>query len=78
MINCLKGLLLKSELNMKKTITLLSAAVIALSVCNAAQADSKIQNGAKKVGSAVAWPFKKMGQGLKAMGHGMKKMVGKG
>jgi hypothetical protein len=46
---------------------------------NAAQAeDSKVKEAGKKVGSAIVWPFKKLGQGLKAMGNGAKKMVGKG
>ncbi len=31
----------------------------------------------KKMGNAIVWPFKKMGQGLKAMGNGAKKLVGK-
>jgi putative cell wall-binding protein len=64
---------------MKKYLTLLSASIVLLSSANAAfAADNKMQEGAKKVGSAIVWPFKKMGQGLKAMGNGMKKMVGKG
>lgn len=63
---------------MKNLVTLLSAAVVVLSASNSAfAADNKLQDGMKKVGSAVVWPFKKMGQGLKAMGNGMKKMVGK-
>jgi hypothetical protein len=62
---------------MKKVMTLLAASVVVLSACTAAHADNKVQDGAKKVGSAIVWPFKKMGQGLKAMGNGMKHMVGK-
>lgn len=39
--------------------------------------DNVVVKGAKKAGSAIVWPFKKLGQGLKAMGSGAKKMVGK-
>ncbi len=46
---------------------------------SAAQAeDSKIKEAGKKVGAAIVWPFKAVGKGLKAMGNGAKKMVGKG
>ncbi len=63
---------------MKKLMTLLASCVVVVSACNAASAaDNKLQTGMKKVGTAVVWPFKKVGQGLKAMGNGMKKMVGK-
>ncbi len=66
---------------MKIQATLLSAAllVLVMGVGNAASAeDCKIKEGAKKVGTAMVWPFKAMGKGLKAMGNGAKKMVGKG
>ncbi len=29
----------------------------------------KMKNGAKSVGHAMAWPFKKMGAGMKAIGN---------
>lgn len=64
---------------MKKNFALGLAVALAVSSASAASAeDSKIKAGAKKVGGAIAWPFKKVGQGLKAMGNGAKKMVGKG
>lgn len=36
--------------------------------------DNKLVAGVKKVGSAIVWPFKKVGQGFKAVG---KKLSGK-
>ena len=63
---------------MKKQLTLLTIAVVLVSAGSAASAaDSKLKNGAKKVGAAIVWPFKEVGKGLKAMGNGMKHMVGK-
>jgi len=64
---------------MKTIMSLLSVAVVIASCCNSASAeDSKLKTGVKKVGTAIVWPFKKVGQGLVAMGHGAKKLVGKG
>lgn len=64
---------------MKIYMTMLSAALVVLCSCNTASAaDNAMTNGAKKVGAAIVWPFKQVGKGLKAMGNGMKKMVGKG
>ena len=62
---------------MKKSVALLSLlSVLAISASNgsAMAADNKVVAGAKKVGSAIAWPFKKVGAGLKAVG---KKISGK-
>lgn len=62
---------------MKKSLAL--ALIVVATTASAASADgAKIMDGAKagakKVGNAVVWPFKKMGQGMKAVG---KKMTGK-
>ena len=60
---------------MKKFLRLSVILLIALnSMGTAALADdNKVVAGAKKVGSAVVWPFKRIGQGLKALG---KKITG--
>lgn len=64
---------------MKKSLAIGLMIAICSFTASAAQAeDSKIKTAGKKVGTAIVWPFKKMGQGLKAMGNGAKKMVGKG
>jgi hypothetical protein len=62
---------------MKKSLAL--AIIVVATTAGAASADGgKIvegaKNGAKKVGHAVAWPFKKAGAGMKAVG---KKITGK-
>lgn len=62
---------------MKKSLAL--AVIIAATTAGAANADAaKIvdgaKTGAKKVGHAIVWPFKKVGQGMKAVG---KKVTGK-
>jgi hypothetical protein len=61
---------------MKKSLalTLLSVLAITASAGAAQAADNKLKDGAKKVGSAIVWPFKKMGEGIKAVG---KKISGK-
>lgn len=61
---------------MKKSLalTLLSVLAISASTGTAMADDNKVVAGAKKVGSAIVWPFKKLGQGLKAVG---KKVSGK-
>jgi D-arabinose 5-phosphate isomerase GutQ len=67
------------EYHMKKSLAVGLMIAICTFTATAAQAeDNKIQAAGKKVGNAIVWPFKKMGQGLKAMGNGAKKMVGKG
>ncbi len=64
---------------MKKSLAVgLMIAICSFTVSAAQAEDSKIKTAGKKVGNAIVWPFKKMGQGLKAMGNGAKKMVGKG
>lgn len=64
---------------MKKNFALGLAVMLAVASASAAQAeDSKIKAAGKKVGGAIVWPFKKLGQGMKAMGNGAKKLVGKG
>ncbi len=63
---------------MKKFVTLLSlAAVMTCTAQSGAYADNMLTTGAKKVGTAVVWPFKKLGQGLKWCGNGIKHMFGK-
>lgn len=61
---------------MKKSVALSVLAVLLMSasvgVANAA--DNKVVAGAKKVGVAIVWPFKKVGEGMKAVG---KKITGK-
>lgn len=58
---------------MKKYAALLLALAVASTTFVPAQAadDSAVQ----KAGKAIVWPFKKMGQGLKAVGNGAKKLV---
>lgn len=64
---------------MKVLMTLLSAAVVIMCSCNSVSAaDNAFTNGMKKVGTAIVWPFKQVGKGLKAMGNGAKRLVGKG
>ncbi|HIA51820.1 MAG TPA: hypothetical protein EYN91_06985 [Candidatus Melainabacteria bacterium] len=64
---------------MKKSLAVGLMIAICSFTATAAQAeDSKIKEAGKKVGSAIVWPFKAVGKGLKAMGNGAKKMVGKG
>jgi hypothetical protein len=62
---------------MNKSLAL--ALIVVATTAGVASADGgKIvdgaKSGAKKVGHAVVWPFKKMGQGMKAVG---KKVTGK-
>jgi hypothetical protein len=61
---------------MKKYLPLCVIAIIAANGMGspAWADDNKIVTGMKKVGSAIVWPFKKVGQGLKAVG---KKLTGK-
>jgi hypothetical protein len=66
---------------MKKSlaIALVSAFVMtagagAMAANTTSTSDNKFVAGAKKVGAGVAWPFKKVGQGMKAVGH---KITGK-
>ena len=60
---------------MKRVLSVLLVAGIFFACANSASAeDNKVKAGAKKVGSAIVWPFKKMGQGMKAMGETPKKM----
>lgn len=61
---------------MKKSIALAAMAVIVFSasVGAANAADNKVVAGAKKIGVAIVWPFKKVGEGMKAVG---KKVTGK-
>ncbi|HEY9783841.1 MAG TPA: hypothetical protein V6D17_00475 [Candidatus Obscuribacterales bacterium] len=65
---------------MNKSLALGLAIAISMACASSAMAadDNKVVAAGKKVGSAIVWPFKKLGQGLKAMGNGAKKMVGKG
>jgi hypothetical protein len=61
---------------MKKAVALsvLSVIVLSASTGSAVAADNKVKAGAKKVGVAIVWPFKKIGEGMKAVG---KKVTGK-
>ncbi len=66
---------------MRKSVLLsLMAAVFVVSIMPSYAATSssssggmgdKMKNGAKSVGHAMAWPFKKMGAGFKAVGNKM-------
>ena len=68
-----------------KTVTLVATlsliAVVASSNAAFAADDNKLVTGAKAVGNGIMWAPRKIGHGLaagfKAMGNGMKKMVGK-
>ncbi len=62
---------------MKKSLALTLLSVIVLSASSGAMAantssDNKVVAAGKKVGCAVVWPFKKVGQGLKAVGSKIK------
>lgn len=61
---------------MKKYAALILALAVSSTAFAPAQAadDSAVQ----KVGKAIVWPFKKVGQGLKAVGSGAKKLVKRG
>lgn len=61
---------------MNKHTALSAALLVALTLAGqeARAEDSKLVAGFKKVGSAIVWPFKKMGEGLKAIGN---KLTGK-
>ncbi len=61
-------------MNKSVALTLLSTIVLASSTGSAVAADNKVVAGAKKVGTAIVWPFKKVGEGMKAVG---KKVTGK-
>lgn len=68
---------------MKANLILSLTVVAVLSVAGAqtASADNKVVDGAKAVGRGIMWAPKKicsgLGKGCKAIGNGMKKMVGK-
>lgn len=68
---------------MKRRLALSLAVVafLAAASSNAAYADNKVVDGAKAVGRGIMWAPKKIcsgiGKGCKALGNGMKKMVGK-
>jgi hypothetical protein len=58
-----------------------AALVIVLAVASSAFAPAALaadDGPMKKVGNAIVWPFKKMGQGLKAVGNGTKKIFKRG
>ena len=62
---------------MKKSLALTVLSVLVLSATSGAMAanssnDNKVVAGAKKVGQAIVWPFKKVGAGLKVVGNKMK------
>ena len=63
-------------MNKSLAIALLSVSLLSLGTgCMAANSsDNKVVTGAKKMGQAIVWPFKKVGQGMKAVG---KKVTGK-
>ena len=67
----------------KLALSLAFAATITLALgqTQAAQAENKLADGAKAVGRGIMWAPKKicvgLGKGCKAIGNGMKKMVGK-
>lgn len=64
------------EFSMKKYAAL--AIVLAVASTAFAPAMAADDGPAKKLGNAIVWPFKKMGQGLKAVGNGIKKPFKKG
>ena len=61
---------------MKKSLTLTMLALLAISTTSTAalSADNKVTCGCKKIGTAIVYPFKKLGAGMKAVG---KKVTGK-
>jgi hypothetical protein len=68
---------------MKKTLLLALSLVTLTSLSPALAAntaggggDGPIRNSVKAVGRAIMWGPKKVAQGLKAIGHGTKKMFG--
>lgn len=62
-------------------LSLTVVAVVSVAGAQTASADNKVVDGAKAVGRGIMWAPKKicsgLGKGCKAIGNGMKKMVGK-
>ncbi|MBI5176419.1 MAG: hypothetical protein SFV17_00965 [Candidatus Obscuribacter sp.] len=62
-------------------LSLTAMAVVSVAGAQSASADNKVVDGAKAVGRGIMWAPKKictgLGKGCKAIGNGMKKMVGK-
>ncbi|MDZ4838152.1 MAG: hypothetical protein SGJ27_30585 [Candidatus Melainabacteria bacterium] len=59
---------------MKKYAALMLVIAVA-STTFATPVQAADDSAVKKVGNAITWPFRKVGQGLKAMGNGAKKLV---
>ena len=60
---------------MKKSLAFALLSAMILSASNGAMAagsDNKVVAAGKKVGQAIVWPFKKMGEGMKAVGNKIK------
>ncbi len=63
---------------MKKVLGIVSVGLIVLSTVSPALADDNaFQKAGKGIVTVVVWPFKMLGNGLKALGNGAKKLVGK-
>jgi len=62
-------------------LSLTAMAVVSVAGAQSASADNKVVDGAKAVGRGIMWAPKKIcsgiGKGCKAIGSGMKKLVGK-
>jgi hypothetical protein len=68
------------EVVMKKALSIALIGLVVLATVGPVQAEE--DNAFKKAGHAVVtvvvWPFKMLGNGLKALGNGTKKLFGKG
>jgi hypothetical protein len=71
----------KQKMKAKLVLSLLAVSLISVCTSQAALADNKVVDGAKAVGRGIMWAPKKIcsgiGKGCKAIGSGMKKLVGK-
>jgi len=54
---------------------LVALTILAVTAQSPAMAED---SAVKKTGNAIAWPFKKLGQGVKAAGNGVKKVFTRG
>ncbi|HEY9717943.1 MAG TPA: hypothetical protein V6C69_10770 [Trichormus sp.] len=52
-------------------VSIMPSSYAATSSSSSGGMGDKMKNGAKSVGHAMAWPFKKMGAGFKAIGNKM-------
>ena len=64
---------------MRKALNIVLIGLVVLATVGPVQADDNAaQKAGKAVVNVVVWPFKMLGNGLKALGNGTKKLFGKG